>query len=121
MKRIKLSLICTAALILAMPLTGCMHAESGNAEKHGVEQKIVTQTEDNDECPDGKCPKIGDECPDGKCPKIGDVCPDGRCPKRRLPPPVRRGNGKRAERMPAPISESKNTGLKGSPLATCQG
>ena len=94
--------------MLAMPLAGCMHAESGNAERQGVEQKIVTQTEDNGDCPDGKCPDKDDECPDGKCPKKDRSCPDGKCPERRLPPIGRHGRGKRAIKMPSPIYENEN-------------
>lgn len=112
MKRIKLSIICTAALMLAIPFAGCMHSDSGNATKDGMEQKIITQQDENDGCPDGQCPENkdgkNDGCPDGKCPRDGDRCPDGKCPPRRLPPPIRRRKGDNAIRMPNPIFENDN-------------
>lgn len=108
MKRIKLLLIATCALTLALPLAGCMHGDSGNAN-NGVEQKIETQMDENEDCPDGECPDDKD-CPDGKCPRNDSKdcpdgncdklpegrngrCPDGRCPAKLLPPVGRHGNG----------------------------
>lgn len=116
MKRIKLLLIATTALTLAMPLAGCMRGDSGNAATPDVDQRIETLSEENEGCPDGKCPRNDSkdgECPDGKCPeKIGgnvdklpedgDNCPDGKCPEKRLPPPhFRHGNG-HAVPLPSP-------------------
>lgn len=115
MKRIKLSLICTAALVLAMSLAGCGRGDSGSAEKQNVtpvnpieriEDSVIRDSHvglrppQNDkgarieDCPDGKCPGQGDECPDGKCPEQGDECPDGKCPARLLPPRGRRSDGR---------------------------
>lgn len=101
MKRIKLTLICTAALTLALSFAGCMHGDSGNTTKQNVEQKIETQLEENGNCPDGECPRSDskdgecpdkDDCPDGNCDKLpenrdgNNGCPDGKCPLKPLLP-----------------------------------
>lgn len=98
MEKIKLSLICTAALMLAIPFAGCMGGgDSGNAAKQDVEPRIETQLEENEDCPDGKCP----EKHDGNVDKLpedrdgnGGKCPDGKCPARLLPPNGRHDNGR---------------------------
>lgn len=95
MKRIKFTLICTTALMLAASFAGCMNGDSGNAVTPDVDQIIETQSDENTGCPDGKCPENKD-CPDGKCPENkggnvdklpedGNKCPDGKCPIKRLP------------------------------------
>lgn len=91
MKRIKLSSFCTAALMLTLPLAGCMGGgNSGSAFDKNADQQIELQTEENGNCPDGKCPETGDNN-DGKCPT---------CPVR----PIGRhdnGNGRKVP-LPAP-------------------
>ena len=73
--------------MLAVPLAGCMHGDSGNAATPDVDQRIETQLEENEGCPDGKCP----EDKDGKVEKLpenrngNDKCPDGKCPAKRPP------------------------------------
>ena len=103
MKRIKFTLICTAALTLAMSFAGCMHADSGSTTKQNVEQNIETQLDENGDCPDGECPRSDSKdgkCPDGNCDKLPENrngngnCPDGRCPARLLPPRDRHGAGR---------------------------
>lgn len=99
MKRIKFTLICTAALTLALSFTGCMHGDSGSTTKKNVEQQIETQLDDNgncpdDKCPEGECPENGGkngECPNGNCPEKGNNI--GRRPVRLLPPHGRHGDG----------------------------
>ncbi len=90
--------------MLALPLSGCMRGDTGNAAKNGVEQRIETQIDENKDCGGDKCPDDGDcrdgKCPDGKCPNDGD-CPDGERPARRLPPQGRHGNG-RVKPLPCP-------------------
>lgn len=109
MKSIKLSLICTTTLLLAIPFAGCMGGgDSGNASNDGVEQRIETQLEENEVCPDGKCPDIKrPDCNDGNCDKLpenrdgnGETCPDGKCPAKRMPHDQHR-NG-RPVPLPAP-------------------
>ena len=122
MKKIKLSIICTAALLLALPFAGCMHADSGDTATQGTTQltqevkdeKTVDDDcpdgdcdDNDDECPDGDCDDNDDDCPDGKCPKDGEDCPDGKCPKRRLPP-RRRGKHRKAVILPCPICGDNN-------------
>lgn len=115
MKRIKLLLIATTALTLALPLAGCMHGDSGNADNKGVEQRIETQMDENGNCPDGECPRSDskdgkcpdkDDCPDGNCDKLpenrdNNGCPDGKCPLRPLLPRGRHGVGRIAP-LPRP-------------------
>ncbi len=91
--------------MLAMPLAGCMHGDSGNAATPDVDQKIETQMDENGDCPDGKCPeKDGKDCPDGNCDKLPEdrngKCPDGKCPAKPLPPRSKHGNGRIA---PVPL------------------
>ncbi|MDE7076885.1 MAG: hypothetical protein K2O62_06150 [Clostridia bacterium] len=115
MKKIKLSIICTAALLLALPFAGCMHADSGDTATQGttqLTQEVKDEKTTEDECPDGdcddddgKCP--GEECPDDKCPDGDGDCPDGKCPKRRLPP-RRRGKHRKAVILPCPICGDNN-------------
>ena len=104
MKRIKFTLICTAALMLAIPFAGCGRGDAGNAAKSGVEQHVETLTEENKEnegCPDGDCDKLPEDN-DGN----GNDCPDGKCPARPLPPRGRHGRGRnghgRVEPLPCP-------------------
>lgn len=100
MKRIKFTLICTAALMLAMPLAGCMGGgDSGTAHDKNAEQQVEMQTDENEGCPDGKCPDS--DCNDGKCPEKNDggERPDGKCPLRPLPPHDRHG---RIKPIPCP-------------------
>ncbi len=63
--------------MLAASFAGCMHGDSGNAARNGVEQHVETQMDENEGCPDGECPDNGDKCPDGKCP-VRPVQPRGR-------------------------------------------
>lgn len=110
MKKIKLSIICTAALLLALPFAGCMHADSGDTAKQEntqLTQEVKDEKTADDDCPDGDCDDNDDECPDGKCPKDGEDCPDGKCPKRRLPP-RRRGKHRKAVILPCPICGDDN-------------
>ncbi len=105
MKKINLSAICAAALLLAIPFAGCGQGDSGSIEPH---QDIeLTQENDGNECPDGDCNDNGDKCPDGKCPKDGhgDKCHDGKCPKAGGRKPRR---GRRAEPLPCPIDDNNN-------------
>lgn len=126
MKKIKLSIICTAALLLALPFAGCMHADSGDTATQGttqLTQEVKDEKTAEDKCPDGDCDDNDDDCPDGgcpgsdsndgKCPKDGDKCPkgdddclDGKCPKRR--PPRRRGKHRKAVILPCPMCGDDN-------------
>lgn len=93
MKRIKLLLIATCALTLAIPLAGCMHGDSGNAATHDVDQSIETQLEENQDCPDGKCPGNDGKCPESKDGNVDKLPEDGgKCPAKRLPPRLRHGH-----------------------------
>ena len=91
-------MICTAALVAAIGISGCSDMDGGKqTTSRGVE--ITQQQTDNcpdgnckdsinkDECPDGNCPngENKDECPDGNCKdgKSKDECPDGNCPKKK--------------------------------------
>jgi len=119
MKKINLSAICAAALLLAIPFAGCGQGDSGSIEPH---QDIeLTQENDGNECPDGDCNDNGDKCPDGKCPKDGhgDKCPDGKCPKDGHGDKCHDGKcpkaggrkprqGRRAEPLPCPIDDNNN-------------
>lgn len=96
MKRIKLSSFCTAALMLTLPLAGCMGGgDSGSAFDKNADQQIEMQTEENGTCPDGKCPENSNG-KDGKC-------PDGKCPASPVRPIGRHDNGNgRKVPLPAP-------------------
>ncbi|MDE5789436.1 MAG: hypothetical protein K2H78_03350 [Clostridia bacterium] len=116
MKKIKLSIICTAALLLALPFAGCMHADSGDTATQGttqLTQEVKDEKTAEDDCPDGECPGDGDcddkddKCPDGRCPKDGGDCPDGKCPKRKFPH-HRRGKHRKAVTLPCPICGDNN-------------
>ena len=86
-----------------MPIAGCMHGDSGNATTPDVDQRIETQMDENEGCPDSECPRRDSKdgnCPDdkGNCDKLPEdgngECPDGKCPEKRLPPPhFKHGNG----------------------------
>lgn len=105
MKKIKLSIICTAALLLALPFAGCMHADSGDTAKQEntqLTQEVKDEKTADDDCPDGDC-----DDNDGKCPEDNDDCPDGKCPKRRLPP-RRRGKHRKAVILPCPVCGDDN-------------
>ena len=89
--------------MLAVSFAGCMHGDSGNAATPDVDQRIETQLEENEGCPDGECPEDKDGNVE-KLPKYrnnnNDKCPDGKCPARQtrrahraVPlPHVHRGN-----------------------------
>lgn len=118
MKRIKLSIICTAALLLALPFSGCMQGTSAGKEQKDTEltQQLKERETDgdrpeDDKCPedDGDCPDCPD-CPDGKCPEDGDErpdCPDGKRPRHKLPP-WRRGKHRKAVTLPCPDCGDNN-------------
>ena len=104
MKSIKLSIICTAALLMALPFSGCMHADSGNAEQKATE---LTYEVTEEQPAENECPDKDDKCPDGKCPKNDDDCPDGKCPKRRIPR-GRKGKHRKAVILPCPVCGDEN-------------
>ncbi|MDE7162782.1 MAG: hypothetical protein K2O44_01720 [Clostridia bacterium] len=110
MKKIKLSIICTAAILLALPFAGCMHADSGNADMQRattLTQEVKEEQPAENECPDGDCDDNDDKCPDGKCPEDDGECPDGKCPRKKLPH-RRRGKHRKAVTLPCPICGDNN-------------
>ena len=87
MKKLYLKLICTAALIAALPLTACTNADGNKQTTRDDTQIISPQSDDTSpdvDCDNGNCP----DCPDGNCPEDGcdehnkDECP--KCPKKKL-------------------------------------
>lgn len=115
MKRIKLSIICTAALLLALPFAGCNMGSSADTEQQNTEltQELKERQTDGESPEDDKCPEDGGDCPDcpdGKCPEDGDDCPDcpdGKSPKHKLPP-WRRGKHRKAVTLPCPDCGDNN-------------
>lgn len=87
MKKLYLKLICTAALLAALPLAGCSSA--GGKQTTQSEAEIITRQAD-DSCPDNDC-KDGD-CKD-ECPEDDKDCKDGcpDCPKKKFPRHGKRG------------------------------
>ena len=80
MKTLNLKIICTAALLLAMPIAGCKGGEMGKNLTPNDEITIeeTTRTDRAADCDDGDCDKDKDgDCKDGKCPD--NKCPDGDC------------------------------------------
>lgn len=78
MKKFYLSIICTAALLAALPLAGC--SSMGGNQTTQNDREIITRQSD-ETCPDENCPN--DDCPDCENDKDGDRqsgCPDGTCP-----------------------------------------
>lgn len=87
MKILNYKLLCTAALLAALPLAGCTNMNKGNETTDNgyqiSQQSRIVDGEENSEGNENDCP----ECPDGEsdkdeCPD----CPDGEkpeCPKKR--------------------------------------
>ncbi len=90
MKKTYIKLICTAALLAALPIAGCTNMDKGKRTTQN-DDTVILQTAD-ETCPDGDCEDDG--CPD--CPENGDSgkddCPDGKCPEKHGKRKRRRGH-----------------------------
>lgn len=80
MKKLYLKLICTAALLAALPLAGCS-SMGGNQTTRNDTRIITRQADEN--CPNGDCPDSENDgdCKDG-CPENKEEDGNDECPKR---------------------------------------